>query len=145
MSSARQMRIYPLPVVPLNVGDIPVERDFDLDYAVSRFPKSLQARVRTIGEGFVGRQQDALSVLLYAKEQKEFDSYAQRLENPPRSFAFVHPDLMLARTDVTAFFMRLYADLGIARAEQAEEAENQIRSYGIGIRVFPKRENGQKN
>ena len=46
---------------------------------------------------------------------------------------------MMARTDVTAFFIRLYADLGVAPVEEAERAERQLRDYGAGVVVLPKR------
>lgn len=133
------IRIYLLPNVPMDAGKIPTEKGFDLEGAVSKFPEGLQNRARRIGEQYSGRQLDAMSVLLYAKEKGEFDNYAKRLESKPEDFESIHPDLMMARTDVTAFFMRLYADLGVAPVEEADRAERQLRDYGVGILVFPKR------
>lgn len=133
------IRVYLLPNVPMDAGEIPTEKGFDLERAVGKFPKELQDRTRRIGEQYSGRQLDAISILLYAKERGKFDDYAKRLESKPNDFEFIHPELMMARTDVNAFFMRLYADLGIAPVEEAERAERQLRDYGIGVVVFPKR------
>ncbi|MBI2583890.1 MAG: hypothetical protein HYW25_04440 [Candidatus Aenigmarchaeota archaeon] len=120
----------------MDAGEIPTERGFDLEGAVSEFPEARQERVRRIGEQYAGRQLDATSILLYAEERGEFDKYATRLESRHEDFEFIHPGLMMARTDVTAFFMRLYADLGVAPAEEAERAERQLRDYGIGVVVL---------
>jgi len=40
---------------------------------------------------------------------------------------------MQARTDVTSFFMRLYADLGIAPKKAAEREERHIRDLEVGV------------
>ena len=132
------IRIYLLPNVPMDAGEIPVEKGFDLEKAVSKFPVNLQERVRRIGQSYNGRQLDATSILLYAHEKDCFEKYASRLENKPDDFKFIHPDLMQARTDVTAFFMRLYADLGIAPKEEAERSERQLKDYGAGVVILPK-------
>lgn len=133
------IRLYLLPNVPMDAGKIPTEKGFDLEGAVSKFPEELQDRTRRIGEQYSGRQLDAVSILLYAKEKGEFDNYASRLESKPKDFEFIHPELMMARTDVSAFFMRLYADLGVAPVEEAGRAERQLKDYGIGVVVLPKR------
>lgn len=132
------IRIYLLPNVPTDVGDIPVEAGFDLESSVNEFPLEMRDRARKIGELYAGRQLDAISILLYAKERGKFDDYAKRLEAKPKDFEFIHQNLMLARTDVNAFLMRLYADLGIAPEEEALRAERQLREYGIGLIVLPK-------
>ena len=133
------IRLYLLPNVPMDAGEIPTEKDFDLEGAVSKFPETRQERVRRIGEQYAGRQLDAISILLYAEERGKFDDYARRLESKPKDFEFIHPELMMARTDVTAFFMRLYADLGVAPVEEAERAERQLENYGAGVVVLPRR------
>ena len=133
------IRLYLLPNVPVDAGEIPVEKGFDLEKAVSTFPANLQERVRKIGQSYNGRQLDATSILLYAQERDCFEEYAKRLEAKPKDFDFIHPDLMQARTDVTSFFMRLYADLGIAPKEEADRSEKQLRDYGTGVVVLPKR------
>jgi hypothetical protein len=133
------IRLYLLPNVPMDAGEIPTEKGFDLEGAVSKFPEEFQDRARRIGEQYSGRQLDAMSILLYAKEKGELDNYAKRLESKPKDFEFIHPDLMMARTDVSAFFMRAYADLGVAPVEEAERAERQLRDYGVGVVVLPKR------
>ncbi|MEK6875631.1 MAG: hypothetical protein AABX30_03030 [Nanoarchaeota archaeon] len=107
ISAQDGIRLYLLPNVPMDAGEIPVERGFDLEKTVSKFPESLQKRVRKIGQNYKGRQLDATSILLYAHEKDCFEEYAKRLEEKPKDFEFIHPDLMQARTDVTSFFMRL--------------------------------------
>ena len=133
------IRLYLLPNVPMGAGEIPTESGFDLEKAVSKFPDEKQDRARRIGQACAGRQLDATSILLYAEEQGRFDDYAKRLESKSQEFKFIHPELMMARTDVTAFFMRLYADLRLAPVEKADRAERQLRDYGVGVVVFPKR------
>lgn len=132
------IRIYLLPNVPADAGDIPKENGFNLEKGVLEFPTELRERVRGIGEKYRGRQLDATSILLYAHERKKFDEFAKRLEDKPHDFEFIHPDLMMARTDVNAFFMRLYADLGISPEQEAVRAERQLRDYGVGVIVLPK-------
>ena len=131
--------LYVLPNVPIDAGEIPTEKGFDLEGAVSKFPETRQERVRRIGEQYAGRQLDATSILLYAEERGKFDDYARRLESKPKDFEFIHPELMMARTDVTAFFKRLYADLGVAPVEEVERAERQLENYGVGVVVLPRR------
>jgi len=133
------IRLYLLPNVPIDAGEIPTEKGFDLEGAVSKFPETRQEKVRRIGEQYAGRQLDAISILLYAEERGKFDDYARRLESKPKDFEFIHPELMMARTDVTAFFMRLYADLGVAPVEEVERAERQLENYGVGVVVLPRR------
>ena len=133
------IRLYLLPNVPIDAGEIPTEKGFDLEGAVSKFPETRQEKVRRIGEQYAGRQLDAISILLYAEERGKFDDYARRLESKPKDFEFIHPELMMARTDVTAFFTRLYADLGVAPVEEAERAERQLENYGAGVVVLPRR------
>mgnify|MGYP001577231383 CR=1 FL=1 len=133
------IKLYLLPNAPMDAGEIPVERGFDLEKAVSKFPANLQERVKKIGQNYNGRQLDTISILLYAQERGCFEEYAIRLEAKPKDFEFIHPDLMQARTDVTSFFMRLYADLGIAPKEEADKSERQLRDYGVGVVVLPKR------
>lgn len=133
------IRLYLLPNVPMDAGEIPTEKGFDLEGAVSKFPEEFRDRVRRIGEQYAGRQLDATSILLYAEERGKFEEYAKKLESKPKDFEFIHPDLMMARTDVSAFFMRAYADLGVAPVEEAERAERQLENYGVGVVVLSKR------
>lgn len=129
---------YSLPSIPIDAGEIPSEKGFDLENAVQKFPKSKQEEVRGIGKRYYGRQLDAISILLYAEEQGKFDNYLKKLESKIVDFESIHPELMMARTDVTVFFTRLYADLGIATIEEAERAERQLRNYGVGVVILPK-------
>jgi len=133
------IRIYLLPNVPSDAGEIPIEKKFDLEGALGEFPEKLQERARNIGRQYSGRQLDAMSVLLYAQEKERFDEIAKRLESKPKDFEYIHPGLMMARTDVSAFFIRLYADLGIAPEEEAARAERQLRDYGVGVVILPKK------
>ncbi len=87
---------------------------------------------------FIGRQLDVTSILLYAEENVEFDRYAMRLEARPGYFSFIPPKKRIARTDVTAFILRLYADLGIAPVSEAENAEKLVDEYGAGLVVRKK-------
>jgi len=133
------IRLYLLPNIPADVGEIPSEKGFNLEGAVKKFPEGKREIVRRIGKKYNGRQLDATSILLYAEEQGKFDEYASRLEKMPKDFEYIHPELMMARTDVSAFFMRLYADLGIAPVEEAEHCERQLEDYGVGVVVLPKK------
>ena len=133
------IRLYLLPNAPMDAGEIPVERGFDLERAVSKFPTTVRERVRKIGQSYNGRQLDTTSILLYAQERNCFEEYAKKLEAKPKDFELIHPELMQARTDVTTFFMRLYADLGIAPKEEAERSERQLKDYGVGVVVLPKK------
>jgi len=133
------MKVYLLPCVPIDAGDILTERGFNLEKALSVFPKLKQEMVRRIGEKYAGRQLDALSILLYAEKQGKFDDYVRILESKHKDFEYIPSDLMMARTDVNTFFIRLYADLGIAPKEEAERAERQLRDYGVGVVVIPKK------
>ncbi|MFH1174343.1 MAG: hypothetical protein V1725_04370 [archaeon] len=132
------IRIYLLPGIPTDAGELFSEKNFDLESALAGFPDGKKERARAIGKKYAGRQLDALSVLLYAEEQGTFDEYARTLESK-QDFSSIHPDLMLARTDVTAFFLRLYADLDIAPVAEAERAERQLSEYGVGVVIHPKR------
>ena len=131
-------KIYLLPNVPMDAGEIPTEEGFDLEDAVARLHAPVQDRGRRIGEQYDGRHLDAMSILLYAQEKERFDEFAARLEAKPDGFSTVHPGLMMARTDVTAFMMRRYADRGGAPEAEAERAERQVRDYGVGVVVLPK-------
>lgn len=139
------IKLFLLPNVPEDAGEIYSEKNFDLEGAVSKFPEGERNIVRRIGEKYVGRQLDATSILLYAEEQGKFEEYIKKLDTKPKDFEFIHPDLMMARTDVSAFFLRHYANLGIAPNEVAEEAERQLRNYGVGIVVHPKKSTSSLN
>jgi len=132
------IRVYLLPNVPMDAGEIPTEKGFDLEGAVSEFPEAKQERVRRIGKQYAGRQLDATSILFYAEERGEFDDFARRLESKPKDFEYIHPELMMARTDVTAFFMQMYVDLGIAPEQEAINAKRFKESYGLGVVIHPR-------
>lgn len=133
-------RVYLLPFIPIGY---PVRHEcyVDLEGIVKdEFPQVHQERVKKIADKYVGRQLDTTSILLYAEEMGRFDEFAERLESKPKDFAYIHPNLMMARTDVTAFFMQMYADLGIAPREEADEIRKMVEDYGPGIVVSPKDE-----
>jgi hypothetical protein len=140
------MRVYLLPMVPIDAGQIPVQEDLN-DSKISEYMEELQftseqkERARRIAVDYRGRQIDALSVLGYAKEQGDnmFDTFAEKLEERKKDFETIHPDLRYARTDIMAFFLGLLADLGKAPVKEAEAMEELVKKYGPGIIVLPKK------
>lgn len=137
------IRVYLLPNVPLDAGQIESQEDYDeqtIDKYMDKkgFNEKQKARVRKIAFSYRGRQMDTLSVLGYAQEQGRFDEIARRLEERHIEWRTVHPDLMYSRTDVTAFFFGLYADLGKAPKEEAEAMRRLAEDYGPGIVVLSK-------
>ena len=131
------IKVYLLPGVPMDAGEIPREDGFDLEEALEKIPKTDKKRTRRICGMYKGRQIDTLSVLAYAEERGRFDEFAQRLEAKPKDFTYIHPDLMMARTDVNAFFMQLLVDVDVAPAEEARKAK-KLLEYGPGVVVLPK-------
>jgi hypothetical protein len=139
-------RVYLLPLVPKDAGEIPVQEDLTPS-AINEYMTELnftdgqKERARKIAGIWRGRQTDALSVLGYAKEQGDnmFNSFAGKLEEREKDFDTVHPDLRYARTDIMAFFLGLLADLGKAPVEQAEHMEKLVKDYGPGVIVIPKK------
>ncbi|MBI5060791.1 MAG: hypothetical protein HZB67_00590 [Candidatus Aenigmarchaeota archaeon] len=139
-NEGRNVRVYLLPNVPMDTGNIPTQPDSDsetLESTISEYFPEQREKVRKISEQYRGRQIDALSVLLYAKEMGKFSEFAQKLEDKPKDFEYIHPDLMYARTDVTAFFVELYAELGKAPRERAIEAKQLVSDCGPAIVVYP--------
>jgi hypothetical protein len=140
------MRVYILPNVPMNAGDVPIQEDLnesDINGFMEelKFTQEQKERARKIVDNYKGRHVDSLSVLGYAKEQgdKMFDTFAGKLEERKKDFETIHPDLMYARTDVMAFFLGLYADLGKAPVKEAEAMEKLVKDYGPGVIVLPKK------
>jgi hypothetical protein len=140
------MRVYLLPMVPQDVGDIPVQGDLndsDIEEHMQKlnFTPEQKNRARKITNDYRGRQVATLSVLGYAKENgdKMFDSIAVKLEERKKDIEFIHPDLRYARTDIMAFFLGLYADLGKAPVKEAEAMEKLVKDYGPGVIVIPKK------
>ena len=121
----------------MDAGEIPREDGFDLEEALKELPITDKGRARRIAKMYKGRQIDTLSVLAYAEERGRFDEFAERLETKPKDFSYIHPDLMMARTDVSAFFMQLLVDVGVAPAEEARKAK-RLLEYGTGVVVLPK-------
>jgi len=132
------IRIYLLPNVPMNVGRIESETDFDLEKAVKIFDVEKQERVKNIGNLYRGRCLDTLSILKYAEEKGRFEEFEKRLKAKLADFEYIHPDLMMARTDVSLFFLQMYADLGIAPKKELEHSKRQLKQYGPGVIVFPR-------
>jgi hypothetical protein len=147
LNAQNGMRVYLLPNVPMDAGEIPVQEDLS-ESKINEFMKELKFtqeqsdRARRIVGDYRGRHTDALSVLGYAKEQgdKLFDSFATKLEERKKDFETIHPDLMYARTDVMAFFLGLYADLGKAPVTEAEQMEKLVKEHGPGVIVLPKKQ-----
>jgi hypothetical protein len=138
------IRVYLLPNVPVDVGEIEVQEDYD-EATVNGFMDKVgfsseqRERGRRIVGNYRGRQMDTLSVLGYAQEQGRFDEFAQRLEERHTEWRTVHSDLMYSRTDITAFFLGLYAALGKAPREEATKARELAENYGPGVVVLPKK------
>ena len=87
------MRVYLLPMVPQDAGEIPVQKDLkesDINEFMDelKFTSEQRKRTREIVGNYRGRQTDALSVLGYAREQgdKMFDSFAGKLEEREKDF-----------------------------------------------------------
>jgi len=137
------MKVYLLPIIPKDVGQIPVQEDLD-ESVVEDYMKELgfsleqTERTRTVLNNYRGRQLDTLSILGYAKEHsdKAFNTFAKELEERKKDFETIHPDLMYARTDVSAFFMGLYGDLGKVPAEIVKKTTELAENYGPGIVVL---------
>jgi hypothetical protein len=146
LNAQNGMRVYLLPLVPKDAGDIPVQEDLnesDINGFMEKrkFTQEQRERARKIVDNYRGRHVDSLSVLGYAKEQgdKMFDSFAGKLEKRKKDFETINPDLMYARTDVMAFFLGLYADLGKAPVKEAEAMEKLVKEYGPGVIVLTKK------
>ncbi|MEM4271795.1 MAG: hypothetical protein QXD13_01765 [Candidatus Pacearchaeota archaeon] len=105
-------RVYLLPNVPVDAGKSESEGQIDLEEIISKIPKdapkSVVDKTRDILGKYRGRLIDAASVLMYALEQGKFDKFAKRLDEMHEDFKNIHPDMMLARTDVTAFFLQIW-------------------------------------
>ena len=138
------IRVYLLPNVPTDAGEIEVQEDYD-DVTINEFMDKVEfnpdqkERVRKIVANYRGRQMDTLSILGYAQEQGKFDEFAQRLEERHEEWRTVHPDLMYSRTDVTAFFLGLYGALGKAPREEATKMRELAENYGPGVVVLLKK------
>jgi len=139
------MRVYLLPMVPVDAGQIPVQEDLD-DSEINEYMEELKftpeqrERTRRIAVDYRGRQIDALSVLGYAKEHGDrmFNTFAGKLEERKKDFETIPPDLRYARTDIMAFFSGLLADLGKAPVKDAEAMEELVKKYGPGVIILPK-------
>ena len=146
LNAQNGMKVYLLPNVPMDAGDIPIQNDLS-DSDINGFMEELKftqeqrERARRIVDNYRGRHVDALSVLGYAKEQgdKMFDTFAGKLEERKKDFETIHPNLMYARTDVTAFFLGLLADLGKTPVKEAEAMEKLVKEYGPGVIILPKK------
>ncbi len=137
--TGRKMRVYLLPGVPMDAGEIPKMPDVpDLKDTINEMFKSEhRATAERIGREYSGRQIDALSILKYAEGQGSFNEFAKRLDDEMKgSITYMHPDIRYARTDVTAFFMELYADLGIAPRAEAVKQRKIVDDYGAGLVIL---------
>ena len=138
-------RVYLLPGVPMDAGKIPSDPAENIDGLVgiveSKIPEDAPAdtskRVESICNSYQGRLMDAASIMMYSLEQGRFDEFAVRLEEGIKEFDHIHPDLRYARTDMTAFMMRMLMDLGIAPPEKAQKAIDFDEKYGAGVFVIP--------
>jgi len=138
-------RVYFLPGVPMNAGKIENEGDISVEDVLPIVKEeikedpdgSIEERVTTILEKYNGRLIDASSVLMYALKQGKFDEFAKRLEESYKDFGHIHPQMMIARTDVTAFFLQMYLDLGTEKQEKVQPTIDFVKKYGPGLIVHP--------
>ncbi len=113
-------------VVDLTFEDIPSEK------------RSLyESRVRKILTAYDGRVKDASSVLGWSMEKNRFDEFAGRLERYANEIMRISPKARLARTDVTAFFMKAMLDLGTVEERIARPTIEFDKRYGPGFLTFP--------
>jgi len=116
-----EARIYLLSSggVPAYQGSFPKER-LDAGEAwemvKSRIPPeaepTIESRAHSILRKYQGRQGETMNVLCHSLDQGRFGEFADRLEQYSE-INRLPPYVRFARTDVTAFFMRLYDDLGV--------------------------------
>ncbi|MCH7568353.1 MAG: hypothetical protein IIA87_02935 [Nanoarchaeota archaeon] len=151
------VRIYALPGVPFNAGKIerdsladPEKAEEGFSIIRSRMPSDVSGevveRTRKIFDAYKGRQLDVLSVLCYAFDNDRFEEFASRLENFCSStIKYIHPGVMMARTDVTAFFMKQFIDFGVGDRAEAEWWVDFNERNGSGLLVFPEQSQDDKN
>ena len=144
LNARNGMKIYLLPNVPMDAGEIPlgpILKISDIEEYIEelKFTPEQKERARNIAGEYRGKQVCALSVLGYAKEQGKFEEFAKIMEDKKKDFETIHPDLMEARTDVTTFFLGLYADLGKAPVKEAQAMRELVEKYGPGVVILPKK------
>ncbi len=140
----KKARVYLLPGVPKEAGRIDSEIGVSLDKMLSFLEEkagistdSLK-RSKKILEKYKGRLIDTSSILYYANEQNRFDEFAERLEQEYSKLSHIPSDMMFARTDVMAFFHKLYMDLDIGNKKEQKKFINFEKSLGgPGLIVFP--------
>jgi len=136
-------RIYFLPGVPMGAGTIdrdPMTIDQVLPIVTGEITDDsdgrIEDRVNKILGLYAGRILDVSAVLMYSLEKGRFDEFATRLEEGHKQFSHIPPPLMLARTDVTAFVLQMYFDLGEAGEDLPPIIEFD-KKYGPGMVVNP--------
>jgi hypothetical protein len=132
------IRIYLLPNVPTDAGEPMTSPPFSLEAVIGDFEPAHRRRVKQLSGLYKGREIDAAAVLYYAERGGRFDEFAARLQDKPKDFEYIPQSLMAARTDVTAFFMELLADVGVAPPEEAREARLRVEQYGVGVVILPR-------
>ncbi len=141
--SGKNARIYILPGVPLGAGDMPGDRlevgdalsflDENLDGGI---PEYARQRVKNILASYKGRRMDTMFVLRSAIEKNKFEEYADKLEKTFQDFERIPSIMRNARTDISAFFWKLYLELGDAEEEAAASWIDFNNEYGPGLLVF---------
>jgi len=139
-------RIYWLPGVPVDAGEVELEPKNNLEDMISALEsvmpanasREMKERARNIIELYTGRRVDATSVLMYAVQKGQFNKYAQRLEDKyEEDIKFMHSDIRFARIDVTAFFLAQFLELGVAKEEDVRSTINLVKKNRAGLVVVP--------
>lgn len=129
-----RMRIYLLPGVPMDAGALIPRYDVDeekIDQVLEMIKKSHHKQAQGIIKMYSGRSMDAAIVLIESEKLNKFDEFAKKLVDfYDKDLMFMHPDIRMSRTDVTAFIMGLYAEVGLAPKEHAEKAKGIVEGYG---------------
>ncbi|MDE1856851.1 MAG: hypothetical protein KGH98_02070 [Candidatus Micrarchaeota archaeon] len=135
----RSIRVYLLPNVPVDAGELIPRQDLDRQKEteiLGKFKPEHKETVKDLWSKYEGESLSAVSVLLYAEERGRFDEFAEKLRKEyDRNIIYMHPDIRTSRTDVMAFFNELYAELGVATVEAADEAR-KLADFGPGLVVM---------
>lgn len=135
-----ECRIYFSSQFPRDLWELPKDRELNLEATVLRnFSLEKMEPAKRMGELYKGRQNDVVSILIYAHEQNRFEEFYTLLEQKYNDFKEIPVEHRLARTDLTAFVIGLYAKLGFRPQDSADFSRKFVEFYGPGLLVFPKR------
>ncbi|MGD0729065.1 MAG: hypothetical protein ABR981_03240 [Candidatus Micrarchaeaceae archaeon] len=137
----RHIRIYLLPGVPTNAGALVPRYDVDeskMSEILALFKEDHRKKVSELIKLYDGRSADAFVLLDEAEKLDRFDEIAKKLTDYYDSdLKYMHPDMRMSRTDVNAFLIQLYADVGLAPQKDADNAKGLVERYGgAGLMVL---------